>query len=97
MGRNAKPQPRESDEAAASELEGHLSIETLSAYHRRILPAEQNAEVRSHIVLCPSCQALFLDLVRFLDDQGGPHTLSADEVTTAWKRLRQSDLASRAR
>jgi hypothetical protein len=65
----------------------HQSVQVLSAYLRRALPAAVAIRVRRHVVLCPDCRDLLLDLSRFLEDRQGPHHHSAAEVKAAWKRL----------
>lgn len=77
--------------AGAAEPADHMSVEVLSAYLQRALPATAANRVRHHIVLCLDCRDLLLDLSRFLEDTQGPHKHSAAEVEAAWKRL----LASR--
>src|SRR5437588_11667372 len=93
MPRNKALQSPRLEPAAAGESAEHLSVEVLSAYYRRTLPVANAAGVRSHVVLCPECRDLLLDLVRFLEDRQGPHHHSAAEVKAAWEKL----LASRQR
>lgn len=73
----------------------HLSIEILSAYHRRVLPAAASARVRRHVVSCAECRDLLLDLARFLEDREGFHHRSPDEVVAAWRKLRRSAAKNR--
>ena len=79
-------------EEALNNSEGHLSIDTLSAYHRRVLASEENAKVRAHVVLCSSCRALLLDLARFLDDPGDPGRLPVEDIVAAWQQLQKTHL-----
>jgi hypothetical protein len=97
MSEKVKARIEAIDEEPRSDPEGHLSIETLSAYHRRVLSPGKSAKVRSHVVLCPACRALLLDLARFLDDTAGLCRLSPEEVTAAWQRLQKTGLKAGAR
>lgn len=74
-------------EAPLKELQGHLSLSTLNAYHRRSLPSQRAAEVRRHLVECSACRSLFLDFARFLDDAQGPGRLTPEEVEESRRRL----------
>jgi anti-sigma factor ChrR (cupin superfamily) len=87
MPRNKPLQSDELDPAAAGNLGEHQSVETLNAYYRRALAGPTAARVRRHLVLCPHCRDLLLDLAHFLEDQQGPHYHSAAEVEAAWEKL----------
>lgn len=65
----------------------HLSIEILSAYHRRVLSPQESSQARSHMVRCAACRALLLDLARFLDDAQGSGQLTVEEVEDARRKL----------
>jgi len=93
MPTNKALQSRRLEPAAAGKSAEHLSVEVLSAYYRRTLPAATATRVRRHVVLCSECRDLLLDLARFLEDRQGLHNHSAAEVKAAWKKL----LASRQR
>ena len=97
MPEKARAYAGEPHEEALNNSEGHLSIDTLSAYYRRVLASDENAKVRAHIVLCPSCRALLLDLARFLDDPGDPGRLPVEDVVAAWQQLQKAHLKTRVR
>lgn len=93
MPRNKAPQSHRLEPTADGKSAEHLSVEVLSAYYRRTLAAPTANRVRRHVVMCPECRDLLLDLARFLEDRQGLHHHSAAEVMAAWKKL----LASRQR
>lgn len=64
---------------------GHPSIEVLDAYHHGRLPGKEESGVRRHLLLCPQCRGLLLDLARFLEDTGTPVRLTSAELTSAWE------------
>lgn len=87
MARNKSLQSHQLEPATGGKSAEHLSVEVLSAYYRRTLPAGTAARVRRHVVVCPECRDLLLDLARFLEDRQGPHHPSAVEVKAAWEKL----------
>jgi hypothetical protein len=87
MPRNKPLQSRELDPAVAGNPGEHLSVGTLNAYYRRALAGPSAARVRRHLVLCPQCRDLLLDLAHFLEDRQGPHHHSTAEVEAAWQKL----------
>jgi hypothetical protein len=79
--------PEESLDQTGSGSQGHVSIEVLSAYHRRSLASEEAAQVRSHVVHCRACRSLLLDLAQFLDDEQGPGHMTPEDVEEARRQL----------
>ena len=79
--------PEESFDQPSNGPQGHVSIEILSAYHRRDLPPEEATQVRSHVVQCRPCQRLLLDLAHFLDDEQGPGHITPQDVEEARRQL----------
>jgi hypothetical protein len=65
--------------------DGHPSIETLDAYHRTALDANQAAQIRRHLVLCRECSETLLDLAQFLEESPEPSRLWSAELTAAWE------------
>jgi hypothetical protein len=80
-------EPEQFFDETIAEPQGHCSIETLSAYHRRLLSPQETELVRDHVVLCRACQLLLLDLARFLDDEQRPGRITPEEVEEARRRL----------
>ena len=77
----------------------HPSVEMLAAYHDDQLPRDTDEEIQEHLVDCPECPDLVLDLDRFtspgaveISQENLPETF----VDIAWRRLR-SRLAVEAR
>lgn len=64
---------------------GHPSIETLDAYHRAALNANEAAQIRRHLVLCRECSETLLDLAQFLEESPEPSRLWSAELTAAWE------------
>jgi len=65
--------------------DGHPSIETLDAYHRTALSANETAQIRRHLVLCRECSETLLDLAQFLEESPEPSRLWSAELTAAWE------------
>src|SRR5436305_12893843 len=63
----------------------HPSIETLDAYHRAALTANEAAQIRRHLVLCRECSETLLDLAQFLEESPEPSRLWSAELTAAWE------------
>jgi hypothetical protein len=72
----------------------HLEIRVLDTYHRGLLPTDEEDSVRRHIVLCPECRDLLLELVSFLEDDGREGRVWSAEVAAAWEDW-QDELARR--
>jgi|SRR5215213_8037836 len=79
--------PEEALDQTGSRPLDHVSIEVLSAYHRRGLPPEEATQVRSHVVQCRACRRLLLDLAQFMDDEQGPGSLTSKDVEEARRQL----------
>lgn len=63
----------------------HPSLETLDAYNRATLGANEAAQVRRHFVLCRECSETLLDLAQFLEKSPEPSRLWTAELTVAWE------------
>ncbi len=63
----------------------HPSIETLDAYHRTALTANEASQIRRHLVLCRDCSETLLDLAQFLEESPEPSRLWSAELTAAWE------------
>ena len=63
----------------------HSSLETLDAYHRAVISANEAAQIRRHLVLCRECSETLLDLAQFLEKSPEPSRLWSAELTVAWE------------
>lgn len=75
----------DNDTEAREQNNDHLSIETLDAYHRGALNANEAAGIRRHLVLCRECSETLLDLAQFLEESQEPGRLWSAELTAAWE------------
>lgn len=82
---------------AVSELAGelaespHPSLDDLAAYYRRSLPEADARAVQDHLLVCPECTALLLDLDE-LAAIGREEAIPAspgEEADAEWERLKQ--------
>jgi hypothetical protein len=80
---------------ARQDLAPHPAPEELLAYRAGELPAPEQARVEDHLVACPHCLELLLDLER-LSDPGfvGEHGITAAEKAADWQAV-QARLAPR--
>jgi hypothetical protein len=67
----------------------HLEADELVAYHERRLAADAAERVRDHLVLCPECADLLLDLGELAApaQPAGAPDLTTGEVEAAWREL----------
>ena len=74
----------------------HPTLETLDAYNRATLSANETAQIRRHLVLCRECSETVLDLAQFLEKSPKPSRLWSAELTAAWEEwqaaLKKRDL-----
>jgi len=70
-------------------LAEHPTPEELVDYHAGELPAEEQDDLRNHLVLCHDCADLLLDLVSFAEFTPPEQTpsLADGEVKNAWQNL----------
>jgi hypothetical protein len=81
---------------ARQELAPHPTPDELVAYHAGGLAAADEARVGDHLVLCPHCLEMLLDLGRLPDpDFGSEQRTTSVEKGAAWQAL-QSRLAAEA-
>ncbi|HEX5718776.1 MAG TPA: zf-HC2 domain-containing protein [Thermoanaerobaculia bacterium] len=73
---------------ARQDLASHPEPEELLAYRAGELPAPERARVEDHVVACPHCLELLLDLGR-LSDPGfvGEHGITAAEKAAGWQAV----------
>jgi hypothetical protein len=78
-------------------LSQHPTPETLIAYHARDLPGAEEEELRDHLVLCPECAELLLDLVSFAEFSPPDETaaLANSDVEAAWQKVQPQVADSR--
>jgi anti-sigma factor ChrR (cupin superfamily) len=75
----------DNDTEIRKQKDDHLSMETLDAYHRGALNANEAAGIRRHLVLCRECSETLLDLAQFLEQSQDPSRLWSAELTAAWE------------
>lgn len=73
---------------AREDLSPHLAPEDLLAYRAGELPAPERARVEDHLVACPHCLELLLDLGR-LSDPGFGSERTAAERAADWKAVQK--------
>lgn len=66
-------------------LQKHLEIKDMDAYHQGSLSADAADRVREHLVLCHECRDQFLELVRFLEDDGSEGRVWSGEIAAVWQ------------
>jgi hypothetical protein len=71
------------------DLSLHAEIAELEAYHENRLPPVHMKQIQRHLVLCPECLGLLLDLVAFLEAEPQA-ALSEEELNAAWSMLQSS-------
>ena len=74
--------------SARRELGPHLEPEELAAYHGGTLSAAEEARVQEHLVACPECTELLLDL-EGLGDPAYASDVTATETAAAWRVVRE--------
>ena len=65
----------------------HPEPATLAAYHAGELTGEEERRLQDHLVGCPECAALLLDLDGLADPGFGAGSLSAADQEALWKSL----------
>jgi hypothetical protein len=76
-------------EAERRNLGPHLDAEDLVAYHERRLAGDAAERVRDHLVLCPECSDLLLDLDELAapSQSAGAPDLTTAEIESSWRDL----------
>lgn len=73
---------------ARQELGPHPAPEDLLAYRDGELPGPEQARVEDHLVACPDCLELLLDLGRLSDPGfGSEHSITAAEKAADWQAV----------
>jgi hypothetical protein len=65
----------------------HPEPETLAAYHGGELPEDEAQRLQEHLLACPECAALLLDLDGLADPGFGAGSLSAADQEALWGRI----------
>lgn len=67
----------------------HPEPETLAAYHAGSLSPEKDLEIQQHLLLCPECPDLLLDLEDLFEPRHRGLDLSDSWVSAAWRDLQR--------
>jgi hypothetical protein len=72
----------------------HPEPETLAAYHSGSLSPEKDLEIQQHLLLCPECPDLLLDLEDLFEPRHRDLDLSDSWVSAAWRDLQRKLVTS---
>jgi hypothetical protein len=79
-----------------NETETHLAVEELAAYHAGRLPEAAEARVQDHLMGCPECTRMLLDLDALRQGVDPADEASDTEKTAFWWTLRPRLLPDRS-
>jgi predicted anti-sigma-YlaC factor YlaD len=57
----------------------------MDAYHQGSLAPADTDRVKEHLVLCRECRDQFLELVKFLEDDGSEGRVWSGEIAAVWQ------------
>jgi len=76
-----------SEDGSTGSGHGHPSIETLRAYQKGLLPAEERERLQDHFVFCRDCSETMLDLDVFFRADPTPGRQDPGKLVAAWNEL----------